>query len=149
MRHEFFGPWSVEVVSTIDGPFHIIFQPFSIEGSDSSDGSYPMIDGSRVEGVSGSSWFIVIGDELFHSQFFRPRAQYRVMEGLVVTLDFSHDFHTLQLVCTSLDPALNPSPPPTGSLIQFIYSQDQLVDQPPGKKCEMSSRPEPHSYRRN
>ena len=137
MRHEFSGPWSIEVVNIVDGPIHVIYQPFFIEGSDSSDGSYGITNGSKVEGVSGSRWFVVVTDDLWHAQFFRPSAAYKVQEGLVVTLDFSHGvapgYHTLMLVCTSLDPALNPSPP-TGPLIQFIYSRKQLVDRQPDKK---------------
>ncbi len=68
----------------------------------------------------------------------------------MVTLDFSHDFglgsHTLLLVCTSLDPALNPAPP-TGPLIQFIYTKNQLVDRPPGQDHEYRSPGQEHEYR--
>jgi hypothetical protein len=136
MTETFFGEWSVKVERILAG----FAQRFIITGSDSSDGTYPGALGTVLPRVSGKQWTLAMewndnAGSGWQPSDIRRAASYTVREGLVVHLgaddntfdparDF--DFDDLVLVCTNLEPAVNPfspSPPP----FEFTLSEHMLV----------------------
>jgi hypothetical protein len=137
MAETFYGDWLVRCIEK-DSDFE---QRFKISGSDSSDSTYNGTPGTQIDRVSGQQWSIEMewndnaGSGWQPSDIGRSAASYTVQEGLVITLGADDnwpekrdgDYNDLIIVCKSLDPAINPNPPPPNPP-HFTISNDMIKD---------------------
>jgi hypothetical protein len=136
------GPWFVEVQSV--GGAHE--QRFTIDRSDSSDGSRPGDPGESVM-VDGKEWFLIM--EWFDGSDFQPSRVRRsaacdIDHGLTITLHADEgpgqgdgDFDDLVLSLRCRNPDINP-PAPSAPPPSFTLPAGSVTGGPP---------PEPTSFR--
>jgi len=124
MATTFYGPWYVVL-----GRVHFQFrqQRFRISGSDNADGIYPVTFGNTlVLPVLGAKWQIQMegvpfaiasAGVPFEPSIVRESIKFVLGEGLIVQLDGAFQFEApdpptvvLTLICTSMDPEINPIP---------------------------------------
>ena len=123
MAKTFFGPWKV-----VKTHRHSFFQQsLVITGSGNADGRYDVFDQEELEIlVQGIEWQLEIQFVEFPSASevswqpsdVRRSTRFEPEHGLIVQLDeadrppgsFNPEFKNLSLVCTSMDPAVNPNP---------------------------------------
>jgi hypothetical protein len=130
----FYGDWLVQC-DQVNADFS---QQFIIRGSDNADGIYNGTQGTQIARVSGQQWSISTewNDNIssgWQSSDIKRSASYTLQEGLVIMLgaddntpdqrDFDYD--DLILNCKSLDPIINPTPPP--SVPDFTISPDMII----------------------
>ncbi|MGB9928261.1 MAG: hypothetical protein ACPK85_07615 [Methanosarcina sp.] len=121
MAETFFGPWRI-VVTFVNSHF---LQSFTIFGSENADGRYNVSFGNPLElTVQGEKWEIQIEwfpfapDASFQPSAVRRTTKFIAGEGLIVKLDadaqspgsLNHDYDNLTLICTSMNPEINPIP---------------------------------------
>lgn len=131
----FYGEWSVECYK-VDAVFS---EQFIIKGSDNGDAIYKGTPGTNIARVSGEQWSISMEWNDNASSGWQPSdikrsSSYTVQEGLVIMLGADDnystqrdsDYNDLILICKSLDPTINPTPPPT--IQDFKISEDMIKD---------------------
>jgi hypothetical protein len=125
MATTFYGPWYV-VLSLADLDFA---KRFVISGSENADGIYPVAFGNTlVLSVQGAKWQIEIqyispfDPAGWEPAFVDESRKFVLGDGLVVQLDgsaripvqdpplFDPQLHLMRLICTSMDPEINPIP---------------------------------------
>jgi len=138
MAEMFSGQWEVAVIekSAVSGDLSFI-----IEGSLASDGVYPGETGTPPVSVSGPSWSIrfqlTIPEHVWPlNDVRRTAADYSLENGLTVTIGANsiirlgeHDFYDLVLLCTNLDPQINPWTPFTNP---YAFILPRRIGGPPG-----------------
>jgi hypothetical protein len=132
MPEVFYGPWSISV----DSKDSVFEQRFVIQGSDSSDGTYPGTTGTSVA-VTGKQWTVTmewLDGSTWQPSGVRRSATYTLQEGVVVTLaaDDSpagvadQDYNDLMVVMKYEDPSLNPLRP-SGNPYDFTIPEGAIV----------------------
>lgn len=139
MATTFYGPWYVVL-----GRVHFQFrqQRFRISGSDNADGIYPVTLGNTlVLPVLGAKWqihmegvpfAIASAGVPFEASTVRESMKFVPGEGLIVQLDGAFQFEApdpptvvLTLVCTSMDPEINPIP--TANPHSFTFPEGTYI----------------------
>ncbi len=122
MKETFFGPWRI-TLDSIDLPTPL--QSFVVSGSDNADGRHRMYpDTPFTVAVSGNEWTIALeyssDDATWEGDDARKTTAFLPQIGLTVSLDTRRwdpvspgtPFLGMRLLCTSLDPAINPEQTP-------------------------------------
>jgi hypothetical protein len=111
---KFYGPWEI-TVNDVDHDFQ---QRFVISGSDNADGRYTFPFRHFVNlVVTGTAWsisfefvpFPPIPVQHWKQHAVKRNSRFEAGRGLLVQLD-TIAAPRLSLICTSMDPTLNPNP---------------------------------------
>lgn len=126
----FYGKWSIQAKQ-----FSTKYNPrFDVQGSNSSDGSYPVNGPFTLNNVTGTGWSIAIYYQQstegpwMAAQLLPPESDFTVANGLVVSLVGGRFISgllpeaVLTLWCTNQDPELNPIPT-QGAPISFTINK--------------------------
>jgi hypothetical protein len=117
---QFFGPWSVVVVSSVVVNPADYWERFIIAGSDASDGVYPGLPGTVLPQVRGQAWTIKVETRVpllptWQLTATNRSAEYTAQAGLIVYLSAADNnpLTNMTLVCRNLNPDLHPMQPLT------------------------------------